>query len=72
MFNVFVEVLGREKNEQERKAIDFFLLASFPSRGAWCPAGGFQLSGSVCGSFQSMAFKFMECKHSAGFASLSR
>lgn len=58
MFNVFVEVLGREKNGQELKAIDFFLIASFPSRGAWCPAGGFQLLGSldVSGSFQSTAF----------------
>lgn len=71
MFNVFVEVLGREENGQELKAIDF-LIASFPNRGAWCPAGEFQLSGSlaVSGSFQ--AFKFTECKHSAGFASLSR
>lgn len=73
-FNVFVEVLGRKKNGQELKAIDFLLIASFLSRGAWCPAGGFQLSGSlaVSGSFQATAFKFTECKHSAGFASLKR
>jgi len=68
-----VEVLGKEKNGQELKAIDFLLLASFPSRGAWCRAG-FQLLGSltVSGSFQSMAFKFTECKHSAGFVSPTR
>lgn len=74
MVNTFVEVLGREKNGQELKAVGFFLIASFPNRGAWCPAGGFQLSGSlaVSGSFQSTAFKFTECKHSAGFAGLSR
>lgn len=28
MFNVFVEVLGGEKNGQELKAVDFFLISS--------------------------------------------
>lgn len=73
-FNALVEVLEREENGQELKAIDFFLIASFPDRGACCPAGGFQLSGSlaVSGGFQSAAPKFTDCTHSAGFASLSR
>jgi len=34
MFNVFVEVLGGEKNGQELKAVDFFLIASFHNREA--------------------------------------
>lgn len=47
MFNVFVEVWGREKNGQEVHTMDFFLIASFPSRGTWLecsrgvPAVGF-------------------------------